>query len=50
MKEQEKLTNMLRKLIKDTEACKIKTSDEMIRALINELNTDYAVATRSIAN
>lgn len=50
MKEQEKLTNMLQKLIKETEACKIKTSDEMIQALIHELNNSTSITSRSIAN
>ncbi|MGM8364574.1 hypothetical protein ACLIBG_03725 [Virgibacillus sp. W0181] len=50
MKEQEKLKKMLRKLINDTESCKIKSSDEMIEALIYELTSDTAVHSKSVVN
>nr|WP_200862562.1 hypothetical protein [Priestia megaterium] len=37
MGEQEKYKNLLKKVIKETEDHKIKSTEEMVRALVNEL-------------
>ena len=47
MKEQEKMKKMLLKLIHETENYKITTCDEMIKALINELNGEGIAKSQS---
>ncbi|WP_010647640.1 hypothetical protein [Oceanobacillus massiliensis] len=37
MVEQEQYKNMLKRMISETEDCKIRSSEEMIRMLVNEL-------------
>lgn len=47
MKEQEKMKKVLLKLIHDSENYKITSSDEMIKALIHELNGEGTTNSQS---
>lgn len=45
MKEQEKLTIILKKIVNETENYKIESTDELIKVLVKDLSKEVLVAT-----